>query len=158
MDKKDAIYGPFFGVFGASAGMILSAFGAAYGTWKAGSAISAATVIAPHVIMKTLIPVVMSSIIAIYGLIASILIIDGIKPSVEGYTMYTGFLHLGSGLTVGVTGLGAGYALGIAGEAGVRAVAQESSIYVGFLLILIFAEVLGLYGLIVALILTTKII
>lgn len=50
----------------------------------------------------------------------------------------------------------AGLAIGIVGDAGVRANAQQSQIFVGMILILIFAEALGLYGLIVALILSQQ--
>ena len=46
--------------------------------------------------------------------------------------------------------------LGGAHSAGVRAAAQQSKLYVGMVLILIFAEALGLYGLIVGLILSSK--
>merc|ERR1711939_1272377 len=60
------------------------------------------------------------------------------------------------GLSVGLTGLAAGYAIGIVGDMGVRSYMQQSRIFVGMVLILIFGEVLGLYGLIVALILNTK--
>jgi V-type H+-transporting ATPase proteolipid subunit len=67
-----------------------------------------------------------------------------------------GFLHLAAGLSVGLTGLAAGYAIGIVGDMGVRSYMQQSRIFVGMVLILIFGEVLGLYGLIVALILNTK--
>lgn len=66
------------------------------------------------------------------------------------------FHHLGAGLSVGLSGLAAGFAVGIVGDAGVRGTAQQPRLYVGMILILIFAEVLGLYGLIVALILTTR--
>lgn len=66
------------------------------------------------------------------------------------------FLDLGAGLSVGLSGLAAGFAIGIVGDAGVRGTAQQPRLFVGMILILIFAEVLGLYGLIVALILTTK--
>jgi V-type H+-transporting ATPase proteolipid subunit len=45
-------------------------------------------------------------------------------------------------------------AIGIVGDAGVKANAQQEKIFVGMILILIFAEALGLYGLIVALILS----
>ena len=45
-------------------------------------------------------------------------------------------------------------AIGIVGDAGVRANAQQEAIFVGMILILIFAEALGLYGLIIAIILT----
>jgi V-type H+-transporting ATPase 16kDa proteolipid subunit len=81
-------------------------------------------------------------------------------------------MHLACGLSVGLTGLAAGYAIGIVGDMGVRSYMQQSRIFVGMVLILIFGEVLGLYGsvfpisaacadankcrLIVALILNTK--
>ena len=42
------------------------------------------------------------------------------------------------------------------GDAGVRAVGQQEKLFVGMILILIFAEALGLYGLIVALILSQQ--
>jgi V-type H+-transporting ATPase proteolipid subunit len=45
-------------------------------------------------------------------------------------------------------------AIGVAGDAGVRANAQRD-IYVGVILILIFAEALGLYGLIISIILSS---
>jgi V-type H+-transporting ATPase proteolipid subunit len=44
---------------------------------------------------------------------------------------------------------------GIVGDAGVRANGQQPKLYVPMVLILIFAEALGLYGLIVAIILAT---
>ncbi|XP_033218213.1 V-type proton ATPase 16 kDa proteolipid subunit-like [Belonocnema kinseyi] len=68
----------------------------------------------------------------------------------------TGFIHLGAGLAVGFSGLAAGFAIGIVGDAGVRGTAQQPRLFVGMILILIFAEVLGLYGLIVAIYLYTK--
>jgi len=70
--------------------------------------------------------------------------------------LYTGFIQLGAGLSVGLAGLAAGFAIGIVGDAGVRGTAQQPKLFVGMILILIFAEVLGLYGLIVALLLNTK--
>lgn len=52
------------------------------------------------------------------------------------------------------SGLAAGMAIGVVGDAGVRAIGQQEKLFVGMILILIFAEALGLYGLIVALILS----
>ncbi len=63
---------------------------------------------------------------------------------------------MGAGLSIGLSGLGAGVAIGIVGDAGVRGTAQQPRLYVGMILILIFAEVLALYGLIVALVMTVK--
>lgn len=45
-----------------------------------------------------------------------------------------------------MTGLAAGYCIGVVGEAGVRAYMEQSRVFVGMVLILIFGEVLGLYG------------
>jgi V-type H+-transporting ATPase proteolipid subunit len=55
-------------------------------------------------------------------------------------------MHLACGLSVGLAGLAAGYCIGIVGDTGVRAYMQQSRIFVGMVLILIFGEVLGLYG------------
>lgn len=45
--------------------------------------------------------------------------------------LYTGFIQLGAGLSVGLAGLSAGFAIGIVGDAGVRGVAQQSRVFVG---------------------------
>lgn len=136
--------------------MVFSALGAAYGTAKSGTGIAAMAVMRPELIMKSIIPVVMAGIIAIYGLVVAALIAGQIKKPQEGYDLFKAFLHLGAGLSVGLSGLAAGFAIGVVGDAGVRGTAQQPRLFVGMILILIFAEVLGLYGLIVALILTTK--
>jgi V-type H+-transporting ATPase proteolipid subunit len=75
-------------------------------------------------------------------------------PLAIKYSNYDGYRHLAGGLCCGLSALGAGLCIGIVGDAGVRANAQRD-IYVGMILILIFAEALGLYGLIVAIILST---
>ena len=110
-------------------------------------------VLRPDLIMKCVVPVVMAGIIAIYGLVVSVLVSDGLAQT---QALYTGFIQLGAGLSVGLAGLAAGFAIGIVGDAGVRGVAQQPRLFVGMILILIFSEVLGLYGLIVALLLNTK--
>ncbi|CAL4167681.1 unnamed protein product [Meganyctiphanes norvegica] len=149
------IYSPFFGVMGAASAIIFSALGAAYGTAKSGVGIAAMSVMRPELIMKCIIPVVMAGILAIYGLVVAVLI-AGQLDRVPTYDLFKGFVHLGAGLAVGLSGLAAGFAIGIVGDAGVRGTAQQPRLFVGMILILIFAEVLGLYGLIVAIYLYTK--
>ena len=73
-----------------------------------------------------------------------------------GYASYSGYSALAAGLCCGMAGLSAGIAIGIVGDAGVRANARQPKLFVGVILILIFAEALGLYGLIVALILSSN--
>lgn len=105
-----------------------------------------------------IVPVIMAGIIGIYGLVVSVLVSDGLKQDLP---LYTGFIQLGAGLSVGLAGLAAGYnsisksqgsfttdlgfrfAIGIVGDAGVRGTAQQPRLFVGMILILIFAEVLG---------------
>lgn len=154
-DPQAPIYGPFFGVMGAASAMVFSSLGAAYGTAKSGTGIAAMSVMRPELIMKSIIPVVMAGIIAIYGLVVAALISNGIDAPPK-YSLFKGFIHLGAGLAVGLSGLAAGFAIGVVGDAGVRGTAQQPRLFVGMILILIFAEVLGLYGLIVALVLTTR--
>ncbi|TEB39988.1 V-type ATPase [Coprinellus micaceus] len=124
-----------------------------YGTAKSGVGISAMSVLRPDMMMKCSIPVVMAGIIAIYGLVVSVLISADLSATMS---LAQGFIQLGAGLSVGLAGLAAGFAIGIVGDAGVRGTAQQPRLFVGMILILIFSEVLGLYGLIVALIMNTK--
>ena len=49
----------------------------------------------------------MAGIIGIYGLVVSVLVSDGLKQDLP---LYTGFIQLGAGLSVGLAGLAAGYA------------------------------------------------
>ncbi|KAH7065727.1 V-ATPase proteolipid subunit C-like domain-containing protein [Paraphoma chrysanthemicola] len=156
-DSLAPAFAPFFGMSGIAFAMIFGCTGAAYGTAKAGIGIAGIGTYRPDLIMKSLIPIVMSGILAVYALVISVLIASDIKPPPErNYSLYAGFCHMAAGLSVGLSGLAAGYAIGIVGDAGVRSFMRQSRIFVGMVLILIFAEVLGLYGLIVALILNTR--
>merc|ERR1719313_1844728 len=78
-------------------------------------------VMRPDLIMRSIIPVVMAGVVGIYGLITAVIINGKLDPP-DQYSQYSGYAHLGAGLTVGM------------------------------ILILIFAEALGLYGLIVGLV------
>ena len=86
----------------------------------------------------------MAGVIGIYGLIVGVIIATSIKQG--SYTYYASFAHLGAGLSVGLAGLAAGMCIGIVGDAGVRATASQPRLFVGMILILIFAEALALYG------------
>ena len=135
--------------------MMLSSAGAAIGTAKSGIGIAGIGTFKPELIMKSLIPVVMSGILAVYGLVVAVLIAGNLNPN-ESYSLFNGFMHLACGLCVGCASLAAGYSIGIVGDEGVRQLMLEPRLFVGIVLILIFAEVLGLYGMIISLILNTK--
>eukprot|EP01084_Bolivina_argentea_P230329 388543_1 len=118
--------------------------GAAYGTAKSGVGVASMGVIRPELVMRSIIPVVMAGVIGIYGLIIAVVIVNDVMDETLAYTK--GFADFGAGLAVGLSGLAAGMAIGIVGDAGVRATAQQPKLFVGMILILIFAEALGLYG------------
>merc|ERR1719420_2473261 len=110
-------------------------------------------VMAPNMVMRSIIPVVMAGVLGIYGLITSVIINGKVSSMMDTYPPYAGYAHLAAGLTVGLSSLAAGCAIGVVGDAGVRCNAQsKGKLFVGMILILIFAEALGLYGLIVGLV------
>lgn len=148
-------YAPFFGFAGCAASLIFSAAGAGIGTAKSGIGIAGVGTFKPEIIMKSLIPVIMSGILAVYGLVVSVLIAGALAPD-QSYTLFNGYMHLASGLCAGLSSLAAGWAIGIVGDDGVRKLMLEPRLFVGMVLILIFAEVLGLYGMIISLILNTR--
>merc|ERR1711865_1353259 len=106
-----------------------------------GVGISSMGVMRPDMIMRSIIPVVTAGVLGIYGLITAV-IINGKMSEPKTYSAYSGYAHLGAGLTVGMSSLAAGLAIGIVGDAGVRANAQQPRLFVGMILILIFAEAL----------------
>ena len=63
-----------------------TAMGAAYGTAKSGTGIAAMAVMRPEAIMKSIIPVVMAGIIAIYGVVVAVLIAGNLDS--YGYSLY----------------------------------------------------------------------
>lgn len=87
-----------------------------------------------------MLPGIFSGILAIYGLVAAVLIAGHIDTQLS---LYTALANLGSGLAVGLSSLAAGFTLGIVGDAGTRSVAQQPRMFVSMMLLLIFAEVLG---------------
>ena len=143
----------FFGYMGIASALVFANLGAAYGTAKSGVGICSMGVLKPDKIIKSVIPVIMAGILGIYGLIVAVILNQRIGTD---YKYKDGYAHLASGLCCGLSSLGAGIAIGIGGDAGVRALGQTDKIFVGMMLILLFAEALGLYGLIVSLILSSS--
>lgn len=153
---------PFFGAMGATAALVFACLGSAYGSAKAGVGVAQLGIMAPEKIMRAIVPVVMAGILGIYGLIVALLILNNINSGVftdtliPKYGAYQGYIHLGSGLSAGMASLAAGLTIGIVGDTSVRAYARQDRVFVAMILMLIFAEALGLYGLIIALLLNTR--
>lgn len=118
---------------GCACAIVFTSFGAAYGMGKSGIGVMAAGVLRPGDVMRSefilqadfysislekvhtgvladlidMMPPIMGGIIAIYGLVVAVLISNSLK---EKLALFTGFLQLGAGLAVGLSGLAAGYA------------------------------------------------
>lgn len=174
------------GYFGAASCIILSNWGAAWGTWKSGLGLCGMAVNHPQGVIKNLVAIIMAGVLGIYGLIVSIIIAGAISaPSNENgintYSQYNGWAHLAAGLCCGLSCLASGGATGVAGEVGIRATGLRAELnhaktsaltggsgaqvvdegdagkmYIGSVMILSFAGAIGLYGLIVALIITSS--
>ena len=139
----------------------------------------------PELLMRNIIPVVMAGVLGIYGLIVAVILNGKFSFPEQGtgyatYSQYSAFSHLAAGLCCGFTSLASGIAIGISADAGTRAIGAQSAmaaswkkmgftgdaggaiesggdnLFVATVLIQVFASNLGLYGLIVALILTQQ--
>ena len=143
----------FFAYMGIASAIVFANLGSAYGTAKTGVGICSMGVLRPELIFKSIIPVVMAGILGIYGLIVGVLLSMKVNPEL---TFMQGYKLLGAGLCCGLSSLAAGLAIGIVGDAGVRANAQQEKIFIGMILILIFAEAVALYGFIIALLVANK--
>merc|ERR1719421_1499393 len=111
-------YAPFFGFIGAALALVFGNMGAAYGTWK--SALGLATIaklprhkVQTEMVMKSIMPVILSGVCGIFGLIIAVIISSGMEAGENKYSLFSGYAHLGAGLTVGLSNLATGLALGM---------------------------------------------
>jgi V-type H+-transporting ATPase proteolipid subunit len=143
---------------GVVSGLVFANLGASYGTAKSGVGIASLGVIDSSKVVKALIPIIMAGILGIYGLIVAVLLNLQISKGAtgagdKGLKVQSGYQFLAAGLCCGLSSLASGLAIGVAGDAGVRAYAQTDGIFVGMIILLIFAEAIGLYGMIISIIL-----
>ena len=143
----------FFAYMGIASAIVFANLGSAYGTAKTGVGICSMGVLRHELIFKSVVPVIMAGILGIYGLIVAVILNMKITANI---TFNDGYRFLGSGLCCGLSSLAAGLAIGIVGDAGVRANAQQEKIFIGMILILIFAEAVALYGFIISLMVAMK--
>ncbi|KEG13130.1 vacuolar type H+ ATPase subunit [Trypanosoma grayi] len=146
----------FFGALGATVALVFANLGSAYGAAKAGVGVAHLGLSAPEKIMRGIVPVVMAGILGIYGLIVAVIINNNIKTEPYTYSTFAGNMHLGAGLAAGLAALAAGLSIGVVGDTAVRAYGKQDQVFVAMVLMLIFSEALGLYGLIIALLMNNQ--
>ena len=94
----------------------------------------------------------MAGILGIYGLIISV-ILSGKCSAATGRIGYQVFA---SGVMCGFSSLASGLAIGAAGEKLLNSYARTEAVFVPMLLTMIFAEAIGLFGLIMSIIVSTS--
>jgi len=175
----------YSGFLGSASCIVLSNLGAAWGTWRSGMGLCQMGINHPNGIIKNLVAIIMAGVLGIYGLIVAIIISGSVSAPLaktgNTYSQYTGWAHLAAGLCCGLTCLAAGGATGIAGEVGIVAsglraelnhaktnrgmmggggeITEEGDagkLYIGSVTILSFSGAIGLYGFIIALIITSS--
>jgi V-type H+-transporting ATPase proteolipid subunit len=144
----------FFSFLGIACALAFTAIGSGYGTAKSSIGVFAVCAMHPEFIYRGLMPIIMAGIVGIYGLVTAVIIAPGVSDN--KYSLFSGYANLAGGLSVGLTGLASGMCIGVAGDAAARAMSEQPRLIMGAMLILIFGEVLGLYGFIISIILSSK--
>jgi F0F1-type ATP synthase membrane subunit c/vacuolar-type H+-ATPase subunit K len=71
------------------------------------------------------------SLVCLYIIISVFTCIPPLSTVDVYMSLAASFIYLGAGLSVGLAGLAAGFAIGIVGDAGVRGTAQQPRLFVG---------------------------
>ncbi len=146
--------GQVYTAFGAVLAAGLGAAGAAIGIGFSGSAMVSAVAEKPESFSKGMITVVLAEALAIYGLLASFMLLmrlGAISNEAQG------LVALGAGLAIGLSCIGAGIGIARAGSAMATGTAADPKTFSKALVSVVLAEALAIYGLLTSFMLLMRI-
>ena len=122
----------------------------------------------PRIVSKNLVSVIFCEAVAIYGVILAIIfngklgnpsntaMYDTSNPTTYDQALYSSYIVFAGGLIVGISNLVCGLAVGVIGSSTALVHAQTPETFVSMLIVEIFASALGLYGVIIGIVIASK--
>lgn len=158
-DLFNAIPPYFWSAIGVVFAIGVSVLGSAWGIFITGSSLLSAAIKHPRISSKNLVSVIFAEACAIYGVIMAIILQAKIVELEDApFAPYAAYAILAAGVTVGLSNLFCGLSVGVVGSSCALSDAQNSSLFVKILIVEIFASALGLFGVIIGIIMASKVI
>lgn len=149
----------FWSAFGVVFSIALSVLGSAWGIFITGTSLLSAAIKHPRISSKNLVSVIFAEACAIYGVIMAIILQAKMVESETGTpSAFAGYAIFAAGAVVGLSNLFCGLSVGVVGSSCALSDAQNSSLFVKILIVEIFASALGLFGVIVGIIMASKVV
>ncbi|KAH3745391.1 C Jun amino terminal kinase interacting protein [Pelomyxa schiedti] len=134
----------------------LSVVGSSWGIWTIGTATLGVSIHKGRLETRNLVSILFCEALSIYGIIVSIIMTTKAQTQacwpIAANDYMAGYQMFSAGLITGFCNMLAGFTLGIVGKGIAVSTAAVATLFVKLLIVLIFGEVLGLYGMIVSLI------